>query len=373
MSDSPSTSLIPVEDLPFDRINDILEPTCLDENGDPYLFTVDAWIVNLTNPIQTRELIRFAIHHRIEDRKCERTKHLRRIRKAYSHQGLDCGPDATNSTLPDSDFCISVFLAEATPELTKDKIKQLLSKTSDQVKDLDPYILKVPARRATTAEEYTACQKYWPVSFTPKAQFVNGFTYDYWHTRKLEWVMEGLEKAKYLALEAQSRGELPIAAHVSSPPEEIPVPPGYPPPTPNMKALGYDTRSTTGNPLNHAIFNCVRQVGELRYRADAETTSNKRTLSISSGLNACQNGAEYLCTSLTLFSTHEPCMMCAMALVHSRVRDIYFLKKSSSSGGCGSVYGVHEMPNLNHHFEAWCLDNNHPLCDGLDLDDHISP
>ena len=73
MSDSPSTSLIPVEDLPFDRINDILEPTCLDENGDPYLcawyalyrsthltiVTVDAWIVNLTNPIQTRELIRF--------------------------------------------------------------------------------------------------------------------------------------------------------------------------------------------------------------------------------------------------------------------------------------------------------------------------
>lgn len=351
---------------------------------------VNAWIVNLTSPVQTRDLIRFSTHHRLEDKKCERTKHLRRIRKAFPYENVDCGPHTATSNLPGLDYCISVLLAEATPDLTKDKVKQLLSRTSAQVTDLDPYILKVPSRRATTGEEYNACQKYWPVSFTPKAQFVNGFTYDYWDVRKLDWVMNGLDKAKSLAYEAKSRGELPIAAHVSSPPIEIPVPPGYPPPTPNMTALGYDTRCSSGNPLNHAIFNCVRKVGELRYKADAETTTingndnEKRSSSTQpnttanntptlSGLNACQNGAEYLCTSLTLFSTHEPCMMCAMALVHSRVRDIYFLKKSTSSGGCGSVYGVHEMQNLNHHFEAWCLNSEHPLSNGLDLDDHISP
>ncbi|TIA90551.1 hypothetical protein E3P99_01529 [Wallemia hederae] len=409
-SDSPSTSthstnstkssnLIPVESLPFERIANVTEQTCLDDNNEPYLF--DAWIVNLTSPVQTRDLIRFSTHHRLEDKKCERTKHLRRIRKAFPYDKVDCGPNTDTSNLAGLDYCISVLLAEATPELTKERVRELLAKTSTQVKDLDPYILRVPSRRATTPEEYTACQKYWPVSFTPKAQFVNGFTYDYWDSRKLDWVMNGLDTAKALAMEAKERGELPIAAHVSSPPLDIPIPPGYPPPTPNMTALGYDTRCSSGNPLNHAIFNCVRKVGELRYKADAETTTmngsgsnvdkrdsevsdsnNSSTTSSSSsttiqptlsGINACQNGAEYLCTSLTLFATHEPCMMCAMALVHSRVRDIYYLRKSKSSGGCGSVYSVHEMQNLNHHFEAWSLDQHHPLCSGLEIDDDISP
>lgn len=247
----------------------------------------------------------------------------------------------------------------------------MLRKTDGSVSDLEPYILPVPARRALTNEEYEICQKFWPVSFTPKSQFNNGFSYDYWDKTKLEWVMDGLMKARDLALEAKCNGELPIAAHVSAPPPHIPVPPGYPPPTPNMKALGNDTRISTGNPLNHAIFNCVRQVGRIRHKADYDVLmrNGKR---LSSPI--VQNGAEYLCTSLTMFSTHEPCMMCAMALVHSRVRDVYFLHKSSSCGGCGSIYGVHEMPGLNHHFEAWYLTQDyHNLRNGLEINDDINP
>jgi len=29
------------------------------------------------------------------------------------------------------------------------------------------------------------------------------------------------------------------------------------------------------------------------------------------------------------------------------------VRRAEGSGGCGSVYGVHEDPGLNHRFEVW--------------------
>lgn len=56
---------------------------------------------------------------------------------------------------------------------------------------------------------------------------------------------------------------------------------------------------------------------------------------------------------MTVFISHEPCLVCAMALLHSRISVLYYIKKSEGSGGCGSVYGVHEDGSLNHKFEVW--------------------
>ncbi len=80
------------------------------------------------------------------------------------------------------------------------------------------------------------------------------------------------------------------------------------------------------------------------------------------------NGQDYLLNSLTLFTTHEPCAYCSMALVHSRVRAVYFLNAAPGAGGCcgaglagkpcegmgdGGVYAVQEQSGLNHRFEVW--------------------
>jgi tRNA-specific adenosine deaminase 3 len=42
-----------------------------------------------------------------------------------------------------------------------------------------------------------------------------------------------------------------------------------------------------------------------------------------------------------------------MALVHSRVHTVYYLKSTQGSGGCGSTYSVHEEKGLNHRFDVW--------------------
>jgi tRNA-specific adenosine deaminase 3 len=56
---------------------------------------------------------------------------------------------------------------------------------------------------------------------------------------------------------------------------------------------------------------------------------------------------------MSLFTTHEPCTMCAMALLHSRVREVFYVHARPRSGGLESSFGVHSTKVLNHRFEAW--------------------
>ena len=61
----------------------------------------------------------------------------------------------------------------------------------------------------------------------------------------------------------------------------------------------------------------------------------------------------YLCTGMDVYMTDEPCVMCAMALLHSRVRRAVYRRRDSEMGGLGSVESVHALSSTNHRFRAW--------------------
>ncbi|XP_064105941.1 probable inactive tRNA-specific adenosine deaminase-like protein 3 [Macrobrachium nipponense] len=63
----------------------------------------------------------------------------------------------------------------------------------------------------------------------------------------------------------------------------------------------------------------------------------------------------YICTGLDVYMTREPCMMCAMALLHSRVRRIFYRFPNPEAGALESKTKLHILGGLNHRFEVFSV------------------
>jgi tRNA(adenine34) deaminase len=61
----------------------------------------------------------------------------------------------------------------------------------------------------------------------------------------------------------------------------------------------------------------------------------------------------YRLTDTTLYVTLEPCPMCAMAIVHARVRRLVFGAWDPRAGGAGSVTDIFALPGLNHRVDVF--------------------
>lgn len=55
---------------------------------------------------------------------------------------------------------------------------------------------------------------------------------------------------------------------------------------------------------------------------------------------------------VTLYSTLEPCPMCAGALVMARVKRLVYAVEDPKSGACGSVFDLVRSPHLNHRLRV---------------------
>jgi tRNA(adenine34) deaminase len=61
----------------------------------------------------------------------------------------------------------------------------------------------------------------------------------------------------------------------------------------------------------------------------------------------------YRLTDTTLYVTLEPCVMCAAAIVHARVRRVVFGAWDPRAGGAGSITNVFTLPGLNHRVDVF--------------------
>ncbi|MCA0176776.1 MAG: tRNA adenosine(34) deaminase TadA [Proteobacteria bacterium] len=87
-------------------------------------------------------------------------------------------------------------------------------------------------------------------------------------------------------------------------------------------ATGHNQPITTSDPSAHAEM--------VALRAAARAVGNYR-------LPDCE-----------VFITLEPCAMCAMALLHARVRRVVFGAPDPKTGAAGSVLSLFDEPRLNH-------------------------
>jgi len=92
---------------------------------------------------------------------------------------------------------------------------------------------------------------------------------------------------------------------------------------PQVVATGYNRPITTHDPSAHAEMVALRHAAQL--------LGNYR-------LPECE-----------LYVTLEPCAMCAMALIHARLRRVVFGATDAKTGAAGSVLDLFAEPRLNHH------------------------
>ena len=117
------------------------------------------------------------------------------------------------------------------------------------------------------------------------------------------------------ALNAQLAGEVPVGAVIVRRTED----------GPQVVATGYNRPITTYDPTAHAEIVALR--------------------------HAAQLAENYRLPDLELYVTLEPCAMCAMAMMHARVKRVVFAAADPKTGAAGSVVDLFGNRTLNHHTE----------------------
>ncbi|KAI6114115.1 hypothetical protein F5141DRAFT_1104319 [Pisolithus sp. B1] len=171
----------------------------------------------------------------------------------------------------------------------------------------------VPCNPALTQTSLHLKNTFWPTVLAPRRKWEP----EKWTRRKLKWAYDAVNTLKKESHEVASSGEairrLRTISHTSF--------------------VAHDTRTSQGTPSDTAALNVIRKVADFRV---TEPTPLRED-----GSAQTQNGAQYLLTGLALFITHEPCIMCSMALLHSRVKE---------TGGCGGAACISALKGVNHRF-----------------------
>src|SRR3569833_1763180 len=120
-----------------------------------------------------------------------------------------------------------------------------------------------------------------------------------------------------LALEqaamAQAHGEVPVGAVLTADNEVI--------------ATGANCPIRSNDPTAHAELEALRAGGKML--------------------------GSYRLMDTTLYVTLEPCVMCAAAIVHARVKRVVFGAWDPRAGAVGSMIDVFALPGLNHRVDVF--------------------
>ncbi|MEQ5234201.1 tRNA adenosine(34) deaminase TadA [Providencia rettgeri] len=122
------------------------------------------------------------------------------------------------------------------------------------------------------------------------------------------WMQQAIE----LALKAQDLGEIPVGAVLVK--DNL------------LIASGWNRSIIDHNPTAHAEIMALQQAGQV--------LSNYRLL------------------DTTLYVTLEPCIMCAGAMIHSRINRVVYGAKDFKTGACGSYLDIMGQAGLNHYVDV---------------------
>lgn len=193
---------------------------------------------------------------------------------------------------------------------------------------------RVPKQAAPTKElvlEWS--NEYWPLTWygNPNDQILNDYIFD------MDLIKCVLKLISDKSREESEKGnKIPVVtAFVNPNDSQNPII------SIDSRIHGYCTL------LDHSIMSGIKSVAEREARRRHQVENGERE----------DTGSVYLCLDFDVYTTHEPCSMCSMALIHSRVKRCIFLQ-SMTKTGClktesGDGYCMHNNRKLNSKYEVF--------------------
>ena len=89
--------------------------------------------------------------------------------------------------------------------------------------------------------------------------------------------------------------------------------------------------------------------GHNRVEAEKDPTAHGEIVALR---EAARFSGDWRLPRATVYVTLEPCIMCAAALVHARVKRLVFGARDDRWGGVGSLFDLSHDPRINHELEV---------------------
>ncbi|CAH2321393.1 probable inactive tRNA-specific adenosine deaminase 3 [Pelobates cultripes] len=320
-------------------------------------------------------------------------RHLKRVRSCSSRLDILLFPSKDNEllsiTLNDGDpatskqiFCCDGDIRES-KNVTEHKdfvqapsIAAFFKDTSADLTGLGkPFLVSVPSKAPKSRKDQQAWAVYWPTTFHSKQHGVNveeNSGSEFMSEDEKARIGSNMCRALKAAQQSQANGVCGLGATIVNPE------------TGEVLALTSDQTEKTGKPFLHACMVAIDQVArrqgggaypnlfiedkecnvgeeplnEMKNRKGADQKNFEKgkqgmwkyaTVDEHEKRKRMEEQAPYLCTGYEVYVTQEPCVMCAMALLHSRVSRVYY-GCNSPGGALGTSYRLHCNTGLNHRF-----------------------
>ncbi|XP_071080549.1 probable inactive tRNA-specific adenosine deaminase-like protein 3 isoform X1 [Haliotis cracherodii] len=256
---------------------------------------------------------------------------LMHLKRVHSHRAKDA-----------AQLQVIICSKSATEDSSVDILTSIVSKFPALGK---PVLVKVPQNPPLTRNQYQDASKYWPVSFHEDKRVTSLLSGQFFSSSEVRTIHTHMKTALHLAKVAREKGQAAVGAVVVDPS------------TNTVMASAHDLRREL-NSLQHAVMVAVDLVAhgqgggmwdthdnDLKYRSTPDTATHPST-------DGSTKTGPYLCTGYDLYVTSEPCIMCAMSLVHSRIGRVFY-NCPHPEGALGTLYKLHVQPGLNHHYQVF--------------------
>ncbi|KRZ39252.1 S-adenosylmethionine mitochondrial carrier protein [Trichinella pseudospiralis] len=197
--------------------------------------------------------------------------------------------------------------------------------------------IKVPKYPPLTRSQYEAAMLVWPVAFHPNKRIATLMDLSIFSNADVfnanRYMQMCIDSAKKVV------GQVGVGCAIVEPK------------TGTVISVANNSL-TSENPIQHAVMCAIDLVAEfqggkpLSRRCSGVLHAEKDQLSPGSG------SSFYLCTGFDCYVTREPCAMCSMALLHSRIRRVFY-GYPVNHGALGSAAMIHILKSSNHRFDVF--------------------